>query len=193
MTINVQQPRMDKAAFLAWAEAREERCELVGGRVVMMMRPMRAHALITGNLFAMLRDRLDRGRWSVLAEFGVEGGPATLRYPDIVVEPVDPDLEGRMTSAPLLIAEVLSPSTATVDLGDKAAEYLRLPSLVAYLVVAQDEPKVWAWLRNGDRFSPGPLVVEGLDASVTIPPLGLDLPLTEIFAGVLDGEQDATS
>lgn len=192
MTINVQGPRMDKAAFLAWAEAREEPCELVGGRVVMMTRPMRAHALITGNLFAMLRDRLDRGRWSVLVEFGVEGGPETLRYPDVVVEAVDPDLEGRTTSAPLLIVEVLSPSTAAIDLGDKAAEYLRLPSLLAYLVVAQDEPKVWLFLRGAGGFQ-GPHVVAGLDASVAMSPLGLDLPMAQIFAGVFEGETPQTS
>lgn len=182
--MNVPQLRMDKATFLDWAGAREERYELVGGRVVMMMRPVRGHNLIFGNLFGLLRDRLDRSRVNVLADFGVAVGQDTVRYPDIVVEQIDADLMGRTAPAPLLIVEVLSPSTATIDLGDKAAEYLRLPSLLAYLVVAQDEPKAWAWVRGETGFSAGPAVIEGLDATVAVPPLGLDLPMTEIFAGV---------
>jgi hypothetical protein len=40
---------MDKTGFLAWMQANEERCELVGGRVVMMPRPSRAHGLIVSD------------------------------------------------------------------------------------------------------------------------------------------------
>ena len=39
--------RMDKPAFLAWAYGREGRCELVGGRIVMMVGASLAHGLIT--------------------------------------------------------------------------------------------------------------------------------------------------
>ena len=59
-------------------------------------------------------------------------------------------------TAPVLAAEVLSPSTAAIDLGDKAAEYLRLPSLAAYLVFAHDEVKAWAFMRAEHGFPPAP-------------------------------------
>lgn len=185
MAMNVPQMRMDKAAFLDWAETQEGRCELVGGRVVVMMRPVRAHARISGNLYSALRARLDGGRWVVLADFGTDVGPDTLRCPDIVVEAVGQDLKGRTSSEPVFIGEILSPSTSTVDLGDKVGEYLGLASLAAYLVFAQDEPKAWLWLRGPDGFHAGSQVIVGADATIAIPPLGLDLPMAEIYAGAL--------
>ena len=70
--MNVQLPmHMDKAAFLAWAEGRQARYELVEGRVVMMTRPRRAHAIIVSNLIVALRRRLDSRKWTVIAEFGL--------------------------------------------------------------------------------------------------------------------------
>jgi Uma2 family endonuclease len=183
--MNVPQMRMDKVAFLDWADVQEERCELVGGRVVMMMRPVRAHARISGNLYSALRARLEGSRWGVLSDFGTDVGPYTLRYPDIVVEALGQDLKGRTAPEPVFIAEVLSPSTATADLGDKVGEYLSLPSLAAYLVLSQDEAKAWLWLRGGDGFTPGPEVIAGAEASITISPLGLELPMAEIYAGAI--------
>jgi Uma2 family endonuclease len=51
-----------------------------------------------------------------------------------------------MAPAPLI--EVMSPESATTDLGDKVGEYLRLPSLFAYIVVSEDEPKAWVHMRS---------------------------------------------
>jgi hypothetical protein len=83
----------------------------------------------------------------------------------------------------LLITEVLSPSSATLNLGDKAAEYLRLPSLAAYLVLSQDEIKAWVYLKGSDQH-PGPKVITGANAAISVPALGIDLPLAESYAGV---------
>jgi Uma2 family endonuclease len=94
-------------------------------------------------------------------------------------------------TAPVLIAEVLSPSSERIDLGDKAAEYLRLPSLRAYLVFAQDQMNAWVWLRGSQAFAPSPQdfapspnVVEGEDARLHITSLGIDVPFTEIYERV---------
>jgi Uma2 family endonuclease len=182
--MNVPQMRMDKAAFLDWAETQEGRCELVGGRAVMMMRPVMAHAIITRNLLIGLDRRLDRGRWTVIPDFAIDVGPATLRAPDVVVVPAGGDLKSRATMSPVLLAEILSPSTATIDLGDKSSEYVALPSLLAYLVLAQDEPKAWLWLRGPDGFHAGSQVIAGTDATIAIPSFGLDIPMAEIYAGV---------
>ncbi|EJW09982.1 hypothetical protein A33M_0694 [Rhodovulum sp. PH10] len=194
--MTIPQRHMDKATFLDWVERRaapdqEGRCELVGGFVVMMMRPVRGHALIVGNLLVALRERLDHTRWDVLSDFGTETGIDTVRAPDIVVVPAGGSPKDRTTTLPVLVAEVLSPSTVTVDLGDKAAEYLGLDSLVAYLVVAQDEPKVWLWVRGENGFPAGPQPIAGRDAMARTPPLGLDLPLSEVFAGIVQDEDGA--
>jgi Uma2 family endonuclease len=183
--MNVQPDlHMDKAAFLAWVEGREGRYELAGGRVLMMTGGSRAHAQITANLFRALDSRLDPDRWAILSDFGIDLGPKTLRYPDIVVDPATDAPRDLTAIAPILIAEVLSPSTERVDLGDKAAEYLRLRSLAVYLVFAQDELKAWVWLRGPDDFSPRPQVLTAPDDVVRISPLGIDLPLAEIYARV---------
>src|SRR5262245_17493298 len=58
--MNIQLPlRMDKPAFLAWLDGRQERYELVEGRVVMMTRPTRAHGIIVLNLATIIRSQLD--------------------------------------------------------------------------------------------------------------------------------------
>jgi Uma2 family endonuclease len=175
---------LDKAAFLAWVDGREERYELAEGRVLMMTGGSRAHGQVTANLFRALDARLDPVRWTILSDFGVDIGPRTLRYPDIVVDVASETPRDLVATAPILIAEVLSPSTERLDLGDKAAEYLRLRSLAAYLVFAQDEMKAWVWVRDRDDFSPGPQVLTAQDAVIRIAALGIDLPLADIYARV---------
>jgi hypothetical protein len=69
-------------------------------------------------------------------------------------------------------------------LGDKVAEFLRLPTLAAYIVLAQDERKAWVWVRTDDRFPPGPMVIEGDDAAVDVPALALELSLSELYDGI---------
>jgi Uma2 family endonuclease len=182
--MNVQpDPQMDNAAFLSWVEGREGRYELVGGHVLTMTADTMGHRLIMGNLFELLRARLDRTSWVVVCEVGVDVGPRTIRYPDVIVD--HPGAKGKdlTAKAPALVAEVLSPSTMTIDLGDKAAEYLRLPSLVAYLVLAQDEVKAWVYIR-GSNHLPGPQVVAGKDESIQVPTLGIELSLADIYAGI---------
>ena len=183
--MNVQFPsHMDQKAFLAWAESQEERYELDRGRVIMMTGGSRAHWQIAFNLAKALDSRIDAERFMVVPEFGVDLSAETVRFPDVVVD-VRGGAHGDLTAtAPVLIAEVLSPSSERIDLGDKAAEYLRLPSLSAYLVVAQDEMKAWVWTRGAGGFAPGGTVLEGAEAVVRIETLGIDLPFTEIYASV---------
>lgn len=141
---------MSKAAFLEWDAAEGQRCELVGGRVVMMPRPSRAHGVIVSNLHHLLRLRLDPKQWDVIMEFGLDTGPETLRYPDIVVFPAGSPDKSYTTTTPVLLAEVLSPSNEATDLGDKAAEYLELSSLLAYIVLSQDARKAWVMVPDVD-------------------------------------------
>jgi Uma2 family endonuclease len=177
--------RMDKPEFLAWVQAHEGRYELAGSRVVMMTGGSRGHAIIVRRLAAALEKRLDGNRWTVLtSDFGVDLGPSTVRYPDVVVDLAGGLLKDLTATAPTLIAEVISPSSVRDDLGAKATEYLRLPNLSAYLVLAQDEPRIWAWVGGTAGFSPDPTVVAGHDGMIEIAALGIKLPLSEIYAGM---------
>jgi Uma2 family endonuclease len=175
---------MSKAAFIEWSAAEEERCELVAGRVVMMPRPSRSHGLIVSNLVVVLRGQLDPQQWVVIPEFGLDSGPQTLRYPDVVVDRAGGGAKDYTASGAALLAEVLSPSTAEIDLGDKAAEYLQIPSVLAYAVFSQDEPKAWVWERAAGHFTAGPRVISGNDAAVCIAELKLELRMAEIYAGI---------
>ncbi len=178
--------RMSKAAFIDWNAGEGQRCELVGGRVVMMPRPSENHGIIVTNLVVLLRTRLDRKQWTVIAEFGLDTGPETLRYPDVVVYPAGGSRNRYTTSTPVFLAEVLSPSNAETDFGDKPAEYLELPSLLAYAVLSQDEPKAWMWSRPSpsDRFG-GPMkVISGAEEVIPVTGLNIALPMAEIYAGI---------
>jgi Uma2 family endonuclease len=185
-TMNVRPDlHMSKAAFLEWDAAEGQRCELVGGRVVMMPRPSRDHGVIVSNLHHLLRLRLDPKQWDVIMEFGLDTGPETLRYPDIVVFPAGSPGKSYTTTTPVLLAEVLSPSSEATDLGDKAAEYLELPSLLAYIVLSQDARKAWAWSRMSTSapFASGPKVISDTGAVIPIGGLQLELPMADIYAG----------
>jgi Uma2 family endonuclease len=183
--MNVQLPiHMDPEAFLAWAESQEERYELDRGRVIMMTGGSRAHWQIAFNLAKAIEARLDPDRFAVLLEFGVSLESNSIRFPDIVVDVAGEKPGDKTATTPKLIVEVLSPSSERIDLGDKASEYLRLPSLIAYLVVAQDEMKAWLWTRGAEDFAPGAAVLKGEDATVRIDGLGINLPFAEIYARV---------
>jgi Uma2 family endonuclease len=183
--MNVQLPvQIDKPTFLAWVQGREERYELVEGRVVMMVGASRAHGLIVSNLVVLLRNHFDPRQWGVIADFGLDAGPGTLRYPDVVVDRAGGNAKDYTATDPVLVAEVLSPTMAEIDLGDKAAEYLRLPTLLAYLIFAQDAPKAYVWTREAGAFVAAPTVVARVDQTIRVAPLNLALPLAAVYEGI---------
>lgn len=187
--MNAELPvNINKTEFLAWVQTRErKRYELVNGSVVKAEQNTRGHARVTGNLLFARDRRLDRKRWDVLQSFGLETGPLTIRDPDVLVD--RGGAGGDLTAnAPVLLAEVLSPSSVTADLGDKLAEYLGIPSLLAYLVFSQDEPKAWAWVRNESGFAAGAEIIVGEDGCIHISALSTDLPLSAIYAGITSSE-----
>jgi len=111
----------------------------------------------------------------------VRPNAGSIRFSDIVVDLAGQPPEDQTATAPVFIAEVLSPSSERVDLGDKAAEYLQLPSLLAYVVFAQDEIKAWAWTRGPNGFPSSCEVLEGSEATLRVEPLAIELPFTEIY------------
>jgi Uma2 family endonuclease len=184
--------KMDKHAFLRWAEAREGRFELKGGRVVMMAGGTKNHARIFSRIAIALGKRLDPALWSVTnADVAVAIG-GDIRYPDVVVERIGSDGAALFTDRPIFIAEVLSPSSLALDLNEKAAEYMSLPTLEAYLVAAQDEARMWLWQRpaggGADRAFPRkPQELVGGEASLALTALGAEVGLKEIYAGIAAG------
>jgi Uma2 family endonuclease len=84
----------------------------------------------------------------------------------------------------LLLVEVLSPSTMHVDFHEKLDEYRGLPALGTYLIFAQDEARVWVWTRSDGAWPEAPEVLEGMEAAVQVPILGITLPLAELYRNI---------
>ena len=60
---------------------------------------------------------------------------------------------------------------------------MQLPSVAAYLILAQDEVKGWVYVRNSPQL-PGPEPVEGREATIHIPALDVALSLADIYDGI---------
>lgn len=178
-------PRMSIEAFEAWAEGQDGRYELVRGRPVMMNQTTWNHSHITTNLVRVILNALDPNQYHMaIGDFGLQTGDDTIRLADIMVTPNNKSGKDRRTEEAILLIEILSPSTATDDFGDKQREYLALSSLQAYLIVAQDKACAWLWLRGESGFPEKPEVIEDLNATLTIDTLSLTLPMKDVYARV---------
>ena len=109
-------------------------------------------------------------------------------YPDasIICGPLqlDPQDNQRQTILnPRVIIEILSPSTEGYDRGGKFAQYREIASFEEYILVSQTTPNVESLLRqpNGDWSI---LNFTGLEATAKIRCLQLEIPLSEIYAGI---------
>lgn len=175
---------VDKTTFLAWVQTQErKRFELVEGKVIEAELHTLGHARVVTGLLGALGNGPAGNEYDVLLSFGVDTGPNTIRDPDVVVDRGG-NLKDIVANAPLLLAEVLSPNFVTIDLGDKPAEYLRIPSLLSYLVFSQDEPKAWIWIRNETGKVVGPRVVAGYEEAISVSALGIELRLSDIYTDI---------
>jgi Uma2 family endonuclease len=139
---------------------------------------------VATNLLCALASRFQRERYNVfLGVFAVHAGDS-IRFPDILVEPAQPDGKSLRAESPILIAEVLSPGTQHLDFGDKLREYLTLPTLDTYLVISPDEPRIWVWQRTDGAFPKEPEIIEKRDQRVGLPALAIDILLEDIYRGI---------
>ena len=176
--------RMTKEAFLAWVDQRDERYEFSGGRVIMMVRVTRNHARVTRNVVMALGARLPAESYDVFSESFAVHVEDSVRFPDVLVEPRQPDGKSLRAESPILIVEVLSPGSLHLDFGEKRHEYLTLPTLETYLIIEPNEPRVWAWQRTDGAFPSDPEIIEGPGKQVDLPALAIDIPFDEIYRGV---------
>jgi len=109
------------------------------------------------------------------------------RYPDAMVVCGEMRFE-RIHSVdallnPLLIVEVLSPSTAARDFEDKFAAYQAIPSFREYLLIAQDSSRVTHYTRQADgKWARAD--VAGLDATLRLDCVAGTLSLRDIYKDI---------
>jgi Uma2 family endonuclease len=123
--------------YLALEERAKVKHEYVDGRIYAMTGSTRRHNVITNNIYALLRAHLKGGPCQAYnMDIKVHVDVANrYYYPDVVVACDTAGDDSIMTSEPVLVAEVLSPSTSGTDRREKALAYRQLPSLQEYLVV----------------------------------------------------------
>ena len=104
-----------------------------------------------------------------------------IRYPDgmVVCSPVDPT--AKVVHDPVVIFEVLSPSTAAKDRIVKAREYQATPSVKRYVMLEQERIGATVLARAQDGWSA--LVLKD-DDTLDMPEIGLAIPLAEFYEGL---------
>ena len=105
--------------------------------------------------------------------------PATACEPDGLVY-CGPELPSSAVEVPdpVIVVEVLSPSTRKVDLSSKLVGYFKLPSIAHYLIVDATEPLIIHHARGtGDHI----LTRIVRDGSITLDPPGLEIALSDIY------------
>ena len=186
---------LSPSAFLDWEAAQDERHEYHRGDVFAMAGGTEPHARIIGNLYLALRLAL-KGRgctvYTDALRVRVEAEDL-FTYPDLSVV-CGPgqfyDLKRTTLLDPMLLVEVLSPSTETYDRTTKLRFYRQIPGLATVLLVAQDAPAVDVVARDGDGWR----ITTESGGEVTVEALGIRLALADLYDGVeFSGENDRPS
>lgn len=174
--------RMTVDEFLVWAEGRPGRYELESGQVVAMAPERASHAETKFLAAVALRDAVRRAKapCHVLPDgLAIKVDEGTAYQPDALVycgERISAD--ERHVAAPVIVVEVLSPSTGHIDQGDKLAAYFSLPSVRHYLIVHPDKRYLIHHARaSGDLIETR--VLHG--GPLRLDPPGLDLTVAEML------------
>ena len=174
---------MDVDAFLAWADGRPGRWELRDGQPVMMAPERAAHALTKYAAQETLKAAIrEAGLPCRMFPDGmtVRITSRTAFEPDaLVVCPPPADLNTMEIPNPVLIVEVLSPSTAGDDHGVKLDGYFALPSVAHYLILDADR-RVMIWHRRGSAGAIETRVVR--DGVIRLDPPGFEAEAAAFFA-----------
>jgi Uma2 family endonuclease len=157
------------------------RHEYLAGQVYAMAGTSKVHNLIAGNLYSIIRSHITgKSCQAFMSDMKVRlADQNTYYYPDVVVTCSDMDIGPESPQYyledPLLIVEVLSPSTETIDRREKMLGYRSLPGLKEYVLI--DSEKQWIEVygrQNGanwtvDLFTPiSPLILKSLDIKISL-------------------------
>ena len=166
--------------------------EYRNGQVHAMPGASRAHNLITlhisGELYIQLRERSCEVYPSDMRVKVSATGLYT--YPDVIVvcdEPRFDDTHFDTLLNPTVLIEVLSPSTAAYDRGEKFASYQKLDSLCEYILISQDSVRVEHYLRRDQEWDLTEF--HSLTDVCQLPSIGCELSLKAIYAKVQFSQQ----
>ena len=183
---NAAEQLMTLDEFLAWEREQPLRYEYAGGVATMMTGGSLAHATIMMNIVVALRDALRGTGCRPFASDAKVIANNSVRYPDVSVTCQPVEDRGDTVPEPVLVVEVISPSTEREDRGRKKFDYLSTPSIRQYAIVEQEERRVDLYTRSGEGWINE--VVTG-EARLNLSSLGVDLSLSALYE---DTELDPT-
>jgi Uma2 family endonuclease len=168
--------------FLAFDDGMDTRYELFDGQILAMAPASDVHGALVMRLARRIGNALRPG-CEVIGEAGIVPPERVDSYylADLVVTCAG--LTGQQFVAePILIVEVLSPSTAATDRERKLPDYRTIPSLEDILVVSSTEPRIEHYRREGDGWKIRDLRGQG---TLRVPAFEVAIDLAELYAGVL--------
>ena len=177
--------RMNADAFLQWVEANDygdQRYELIGGFINAMASGRLMHSrakLRTTNALQSAADDRNLRCEAIMDGVGVKASDDEVFIPDASLY-CGEDLAGdiRIVPEPVVVVEVVSPSTRAFDLGHKRAAYLAVPSIRHYLVVEPDQ-RVVVHHRKGED---GNIAIHLLrDGTLDLDPPGLTVAVADLL------------
>ncbi len=176
------QQRMSVEEYLAWSKAQAGRFELVDGLVYAQAAERAAHAEMKGLVFIALTNAIRKAGTACHAlvdGMAVRVGSKTVYEPDVLVycgAKLPPD--ALLVENPVIVVEVISPSTGRNDHTRKLPGYFSLASIAHYLIVDPDEPLVIDYWRGADGVLRTATFAQG---RISLRPPGLELALDEIY------------
>lgn len=189
MTATQKKTTYSVAEYLHLERRTGERYEFYNGKIRRMAGGTIAHNRITRNIIIKLGQLIDeKGNMEIFASDQKIYLPKYrwYVYPDAVVVagvPIESEEEASAIINPILIVEVLSPSTMDYDRNRKFLEYQSLPSFQEYVLVRQDAPEaLLAFREEPDLWRSSEAA--GLDADIVLRSIGASLPMKDVYAKV---------
>ena len=177
--------QMTMKEFLVWDDGTDTRYELIAGCLVAMAPPSPAH----GRLVARLGGRIDaalqgRSPCAVQSEAGIvrPDRDDTCYVADLAVTCVEIQADERLIRNPVLIVEVLSPSTSAFDRQSKVADYRQIASVREILLIDSQTMFTEILRREGDRWITE--IMQGPTAILSLSSVPLAIRLSDLYEGI---------
>jgi Uma2 family endonuclease len=185
--------------YLAREGISSVRHEYVDGHVFAMTGGSLRHNIICTNLWSVLQGALRGGPCrSFISDVKVRIDSCnSFYYPDVLVSCKPTDASGVFLKAPVLLAEVLSPSTASTDRREKLIAYKQIESLREYLIIHQSIRRVDLYRKQGSAvWLSSERIVDGGTVtcqSIQVDGMALTFRIAEIYADIDWAESDSAS
>jgi Uma2 family endonuclease len=171
---------MTVAEFLQWDDGTDTRYELVRGKTIAMAPPGARHSVIASKIGGVLEASLKRPCY-VGTNAGVirPDRDDTFYAADLVVSCTPLPSDTVTIPQPVVVIEVLSPTTAEHDRGGKLYDYRRIASVQEIALVASEQRHVEVWRRRGAKWEVEDLIG---DAMLELETVGVTIPFAAIYA-----------